>query len=66
MPQEVNKHIGKPNRVAEEQLPYGFVAKSEEDKLKEDIFRPDIEKLRLFTLMLRRNASLKKAVITHK
>ena len=52
--------------MVEENSPtYGFVAKSEEEKLKEDIFRSDIEKLQLFTLMLRRNASLKKAIITH-
>jgi hypothetical protein len=53
------------NMVQEEPVKYGFVAKSEEEKLTEDIFRPDIEKLQLFTHMLRRNASLNKAVITH-
>ena len=60
-----NKHIDQLNMVEENSPPYGFVAKSEEEKLKEDIFRSDIEKLQLFTLMLRRNASLKKAIITH-
>ncbi len=55
-----------PVNVVEELTPhYGFVFKSEEEKLREDIFRPDIEKLRLFTQMLRRNATLDKAVITH-
>ena len=57
-----NNHI---NRVEEQFLKYGFVSKSEEEKLKEDIFRPDMEKLHLFTTMLRRNASLTKAIITH-
>ena len=51
--------------VSEKIAEYGFVSKSEEEKLKEDIFRPDIEKLHLFTRMLRRNATLKTAIITH-
>jgi hypothetical protein len=55
-----------PLNMVEEPTPqYGFVHKSEEEKLREDIFRPDIEKLQLFTQMLRRNATLNKAVITH-
>jgi hypothetical protein len=55
------------DRVEEGSAPfYGFVSKSEEEKLLEDIYRPDIEKLQLFTRMLRRNATLKKAVIHHK
>jgi hypothetical protein len=36
------------------------------DRLKRDIYRPDLEKLQLFTQMLRINALLKKAKITHK
>lgn len=36
------------------------------DRLKRDIYRPDIEKLKLFTQMLRTNALLKRAKITHK
>jgi hypothetical protein len=39
---------------------------SETERLKRDIYRPDMEKLRLFTKMLRTNALLKKAVIHHK
>ena len=54
-----------PSKVEEQPSGYGFVHKSEDEKLKEDVFRPDIEKLQLFTRMLRRNASLNKAVITH-
>jgi hypothetical protein len=51
--------------VEEPHPAYGFTSKSEEEKLMEDIFRPDLEKLQLFTRMLRRNALLNKAVITH-
>jgi hypothetical protein len=39
---------------------------SENERLKRDIYRPDMEKLHLFTKMLRTNALLKKAVIHHK
>lgn len=39
---------------------------SEAERLKNDVFRPDMEKLQLFTKMLRTNASLKRAKITHK
>ena len=41
-------------------------SQNEIDRLKRDIYRPDIEKLQLFTQMLRTNALLKKAKITHK
>lgn len=51
--------------VADISVQYGFVSKSENEKLREDIFRPDMEKLQLFVRMLRRNAVLNKAVITH-
>jgi hypothetical protein len=36
------------------------------DRLRRDIYRPDIEKLKLFTQMLRTNALFKKAKVTHK
>lgn len=39
---------------------------AETDRLRRDIYRSDIEKLRLFTKMLRANALFKKAIITHK
>jgi len=39
---------------------------TETERLKRDIYRPDMEKLQLFTQMLRRNAILKKAIIRHK
>jgi hypothetical protein len=43
-----------------------FVPKTEEERLREDIYRSDMEKLHLFTRMLRRNAMFKNAKITHK
>jgi hypothetical protein len=36
------------------------------DRFRRDIYRPDMEKLKLFTQMLRTNALLKKAKVTHK
>ena len=59
------QHNDPVSSVEEQQASYGFSHKSEEERLKEDIFRPDMEKLQLFTRMLRRNALLKKAIITH-
>ena len=43
-----------------------IVTESETERLKRDIFRPDMEKFRLFTQMLRTNAIYKKAKITHR
>jgi len=39
----------------------GFVLESEEDRLLKDSLRPPIEKLQLFTRMIRRNAMLKRS-----
>jgi len=39
---------------------------SESERLRKDVFRSDIDKLQLFTKMLRRNALLRKAKISHK
>ncbi|MHA4895854.1 hypothetical protein ACXZ1K_13960 [Pedobacter sp. PWIIR3] len=39
---------------------------TDEERLRRDVFRSDMDKLRLFTEMLRTNKILKKAVITHK
>ena len=36
------------------------------DRLRRDIYRPDMEKFKLFTQMLRANALFKKAKVTHK
>lgn len=38
----------------------------ERERLKRDIYRSDIEKLQLFTRMLRQNALFKKAKVIHK
>ena len=40
--------------------------RSERERLIENVFRPDIEKLHLFTQMLRVNALFKKAKVVHK
>jgi len=39
---------------------------SESERLRKDVFRSDMDKFKLFTKMLRRNALLKKARISHK
>jgi hypothetical protein len=54
------------NILNEHSSAYGFANKSETEKLKEDVFRSDKEKFLLFTRMLKRNATLRKAVINHK
>jgi hypothetical protein len=52
------------NQLGEEQAPYvGFIHKSEDEKLKEDVFRSAMEKLHLFTQMLHRETILNKAKI---
>ncbi len=53
-------------KAIEETVSHHLSAESEIDRLRRDIYRPDIEKLRLFTQMLRTNALLKRAKITHK
>ena len=47
-------------------IPNDLELLTETDRLKRDIYRSDIEKLQLFTKMLRTNQLLKKAVIRHK
>jgi len=39
---------------------------SDNERLRRDVFRSDMDKLKLFTKMLRTNNVLNKAVITHK
>ena len=41
-------------------------SKSEIERLRRDIYRPDMEKLKLFTQMLRTNALYARAKVTHK
>ncbi len=58
-----DKAINEESVLEDKQADYGFVYKSEEEKLLADIHRPYIEKLQLFTRMLRRNATLNKVII---
>jgi hypothetical protein len=59
----LNTDIQSLSQVSEGQSEYGFINRSEEEKLKENIARSPIEKLQLFTKMLRRESVLKKAKI---
>jgi len=55
------------NTLKEDATGYeGFVSISEDERLLKDALRPGIEKLSLFTKMLRRNAMFDKAVISSK
>ena len=56
----------KKNIVQEPIISYSSAKEAEEQRLRKDIFRPDMEKLQLFTKMLRTNALFKRAKITHK
>ena len=60
-----NNEVQSKDSVQEPQPLYGFVSKSPEEKLADLVFRPDIEKLQAFTKMLRRNATLKRGVVTY-
>jgi hypothetical protein len=39
---------------------------AEKERIKRDIYRSDVEKLRLFTRMLKQNALFKKVKVIHK
>ena len=54
------------NVLREEPVPYGNAEEQEEARLLRIMNMSDIEKLRSFTQMLRRNAMYKKARVTHK
>ncbi|MDH7462035.1 hypothetical protein QEG73_12130 [Chitinophagaceae bacterium 26-R-25] len=65
---DINKHNTNNNLLsdtskAEKKL---LIPKTDEERLREDIYRSDMEKFRLFTRMLRRNEMFKRAKITHK
>lgn len=63
---QTNNDIVKGKDVVNEPQPlYGFVSKSPEEKLADLVFRSDIEKLQAFTKMLRRNATLKRGIVTY-
>ena len=60
--QEIRPFREDQNHLREEEAAYtGFAHKSEEEKLRESIFCTPMEKLHLFTQMLRRQSVLKKA-----
>jgi hypothetical protein len=43
-----------------------FITDNEMEQIRRDIYRSDIEKLKLFTRMLKQNALFKRAKIIHK
>lgn len=43
-----------------------LISADETERLRRDIYRSDMEKLQLFTQMLRTNSLLKKVKVTHK
>jgi hypothetical protein len=45
---------------------YSTTKMSDEDRLRRDVYRSDMDKLKMFTKMLRTNRILNKAEITHK
>ena len=54
------------SKVAEPASQYGFIHQSEDEKLLVDATRPYVEKLQLFSKMLKRNKMLKKVVVSSK
>lgn len=58
MKKELN-HLNEPSE--------GYITKlSDVERLRRDVFRSDMDKLKLFTKMLRTNSILNKAVVIHK
>lgn len=55
-----------PSNILKEPAESYITNLSDDERLRRDVFRSDMDKLRLFTEMLRTNKILKKAVITHK
>ncbi|MHB1922128.1 MAG: hypothetical protein ACYCOO_07810 [Chitinophagaceae bacterium] len=53
-------------KMAQKAVLNPFLPDGEVARLRQDIYRPDMEKLKLFTQMLRANALFKKAKVTHK
>jgi hypothetical protein len=62
----IDKNIFMPGKNNTNKKPVQNSILTEEERLRKNIYRSDMEKLRLFTKMLRTNALFKKAVITHK
>lgn len=55
-----------PNNILKESSEAYLINISDDERLRRDIFRSDMDKLRLFTKMLRRNNLFNKALVTHK
>ena len=55
-----------PNNILKESSETYITNLSDNERLRRDVFRSDMDKLKLFTKMLRTNNVLNKAVITHK
>ena len=65
--QEIIPKMGaREQKASKDESKITFDHRSEVERLRDDVFRSDKEKLHLFTQMLRRNALYKKAKIVHK
>ena len=56
----------KPNNILKESSEPYIANVSDDERLRRDVFRSDMDKLKLFTKMLRTNNLLNKAKINHK
>jgi hypothetical protein len=66
-----NKYRGvlmnkEPSNILKESSESYITNVSDNERLRRDVFRSDMDKLKLFTKMLRTNNVLNKAVVTHK
>ena len=61
-----SKEDEKQSVVNEDALHYNSIEEMEQEKLKNAVFNSDMEKLKLFTRMLRVNKMYKRAIITQK
>lgn len=55
-----------PNNLLNEPSEAYLTKLSDDERLRRDVFRSDMDKLRLFTKMLRTNSILKKMIVIHK
>ena len=55
-----------PNNLLNERSEAYITKLSDDERLRRDVFRSDMDKLKLFTKMLRTNSMLNKAVVIHK
>lgn len=53
-------------QVNEEPVDYAAAQSADDERLRKHIYMSDMEKLHSFTRMLIRNATFKKAIVTHK